>query len=76
VTFRFLFNSGGWDAKPLNAGMRQLIGGERKPINLGGQEATTPVPLDNDGKPLDPAAAPIFLEFKRYAATSFNGLGV
>lgn len=60
----------GWDAYVLNAGLREKKDGKLRPIMLGNAPASSPLPLDNDGKyaPNDP---PVYLRFKVKPTSDF-----
>jgi len=66
----------GWSTRVLNAGLRQLVGGILEPILAGGAPASTPVPLDNDGKALEPDGEPVYLTFNTRLKADFDGLNL
>ncbi len=65
----------GWKKRILDQGMYQLSGGARKPIQIKGQPADKPIPLDGSGVPISPAGTPVYLDFDIYPSVDFSGLG-
>lgn len=61
----------GWDAYVLNAGLRELKDGKLRPILLGNSPASSPLPLDIDGK-YDPQGDPEYLRFKVKRTSDFD----
>lgn len=68
----------GWDAYVLDAGFNKVVDGRRVPIVFpGGAKPSSPVPLDNAGTPLGPAADPVYRPaFTRYAPKEWSPLGL
>lgn len=62
----------GWAVQVLNAGLRQKVGDELKPILSDGAPVSAPVPLDDDGKVLDPEGEPGYLVFDVLPEADFN----
>jgi hypothetical protein len=77
VTVTFEFNPDSWNpTKILDRGMRKLDNGEWKPILVENREITEPALLDGHGAPLDPAAAPVYLEYDFYDEADFDTIGL
>lgn len=66
----------GWAEQVLNSGLRELVSGELKPINLDGAPVSTPVPLKDDGTRAGPDDDPIFLTFNTRLKADFGGLNL
>lgn len=67
----------GWDAAVLDAGFRRLEPGDpstRRVIEVDGEPAQDPVPLDGSGQPLDPDADPHWLAFRVYQEVDHGAL--
>lgn len=62
----------GWAVQVLNAGLRQKVGNDRKPILDDGAPVSSPVPLDDDGKPLKPDDEPKYLIFDVLPEADFS----
>lgn len=60
----------GWAKQILNAGLRQLVSGAVKPINIDNAPISQPVPLKSNGT-YDPAADPVYLTFDIYETAEF-----
>lgn len=74
VQYEFAFNRLGWNARPLNAGFRQLnaAGDAQEQIYRDGNPVSSPVPLDVDGRALSPGGTPLFLDFPIYPESDFS----
>jgi len=72
----------GWAEQVLNAGLRQLVyrppltAPFLEPIVLAGAPASSPVPLDNDGKVLDPDGELVWLSFNTRLTADFDDLNM
>jgi len=63
----------GWDTQVLNAGYYyKRPDGWQSRIVVDGVPASEPVPLDNDGAVLAPAADPVYLAFKTFLTADFD----
>ena len=82
VKYEMVQDEDGWQPKFLNAGTRELIGGQLVPIEdlmNGGQPITDAVPLDNSGRVIDPTTLPdaaIFLTAVHFQEREFQQLGL
>lgn len=78
VTYSFAYKGETWDVEILNAGMRINNGGTLQTAkDKNGNEITSPMALNQAGTALlGPTASGIYLSFKYYKETDFNGLGL
>jgi hypothetical protein len=68
----------GFEDLVLNTGLRKL-GDDGKPaqITIGGSLITSPILLDQDGKPItDPTVSPVYLVFRNYSTNPFAFLNI
>lgn len=81
VTYELQFNRNGWKRPVLNQGMRQLnttlvngVANGWEPILVNGQPISSPAPLDNAGRALNPNATIVYKTFKVYFEMPFTNL--
>lgn len=76
--FRIRLEEHKWKIRVLNAGYRELVGTELRPIMIRGQPISKPHPLDSNGVKLaDPSPANvIYCEFTAYPEADFDQIGV
>lgn len=67
--------------KVLNAGLYEMINGEKVPCEINGERVTTPVPLDSAGRMIpaavlqaNPVTAPHYLDVHQFEEADFNGI--
>lgn len=66
----------GWSPQVLNAGLRELKDGQKKPIEFDGAPSSSPVPLKNDGSRASPTDDPVFLVFDVFRSSDFDLLNM
>lgn len=74
--YSFEFRPEGWDKIVLDAGYRELSGGTKKPINIGGRPATDPCLLNGSGSYAGHGAQPFYKKFQVYPALPFGVFGI
>lgn len=73
VTYEFEMNPQGWVKKILDQGLRQLVGVNQVNIkDNNGDEITSPVLLNGQGKQLQPLSAPVFRSFNIYNVLDYS----
>jgi hypothetical protein len=75
VRYEFHIDRNGWQKKVHDAGFRARSGSTRTLIIIGGNPATSPVPLDGSGAALSATGTPVFLDFNVYETTAFSAFG-
>ena len=78
VTYELHFRREGFKLRALNQGMREL-NDDNKRVNIlddDGNTVNTPVPLDDDGKALDPDGEEVYLDFDVYEEMAFSTFDV
>lgn len=79
VNYSFVHDPLGWQPRPINASLFELVDGEPVRIQVDGADATDPVPLDAAGSVIPVANRPddcIFVEVDYYETMDFNSLGL
>jgi len=66
----------GWSVQVLNAGLRELVSGSKRPIIFDGAPTSSPVPLKLDGSKAAPDDDPVFLTFPVLRKTDFSLLNM